>query len=101
MIFIQVSIRLVNSLIHSHTYYLDAVVCVKWSPNGTMIATTSDDSKAKLLDFKAGKVLFTGSSRGNVNCLILLSNISLNYQTVPPQFVSSKFVKISQGTPLQ
>ena len=39
---------------------LDYVYCVKWNPASVMLASASGDETAKLLDFKAGKVILTG-----------------------------------------
>ena len=39
---------------------------MRWSPNGDMLASASTDATVQLLDFKAGKKLYTGrtSRRG-------------------------------------
>ena len=39
---------------------LDYIYCVRWSPSGDKLATASQDKTVKLLDFKTGKVLYTG-----------------------------------------
>ena len=41
--------------------------CVRWSPNGDMIATASEDNSAKVIDFKTGKVIYseTAADRSN------------------------------------
>ncbi len=53
---------------------LDCIYCVRWNPSGDMIASVSRDRKAKLLDFKTGKVLLTGTfSDGSKS---LLTNIN-------------------------
>ena len=41
---------------------LAEINCVRWSPSGEMLATTSDDTAVKLLDFKTGKMLYTGNT---------------------------------------
>ena len=35
---------------------------MRWSPNGDMIASASDNATVALLDFKAGKKLYTGKT---------------------------------------
>ena len=35
---------------------------MRWSPNGDMIASASEDSIVALLDFKTGKKLYTGKT---------------------------------------
>ena len=47
-------------------FLLDSIVCVRWSPNGEMLASAGDQT-AKLLDFKTGKVLFTGNTSDGSN----------------------------------
>ena len=34
--------------------------CVRWSPDGGMLASASVDKTVKMLDFKTGKTLYTG-----------------------------------------
>ena len=41
-------------------FILDPIRCVRLSPSGDKIATSSKDKAVKLLDFKTGKVLYTG-----------------------------------------
>lgn len=45
-----------NSL--GHTF------CVRWTPSEDVIASASQDGTAKLLDFKSGKVIYTGKKMG-------------------------------------
>ena len=40
---------------------------MRWSPNGDMIASASDDSTVALLDFKTGKKLYTGNTSDGSN----------------------------------
>ncbi len=54
---------------------LDAVVCVRWNPSGDMIASSSWDKTAKLLDFKTGKVLHTGTNSDESKCLVYNINL--------------------------
>ena len=35
---------------------------MRWSPNGDKLASASGDKRVKLLDFKTGKVLYTGKT---------------------------------------
>ena len=48
---------------------LDKINCVRWSPSGDELASASNDKTVKLVDFKTGKVLFTGntSARGKLS----------------------------------
>ena len=48
------------------SYLLDTVYCVRWSQGGDMLATVSSDGTAKILDFKTGKVLYTGYTDGRI-----------------------------------
>ena len=41
-------------------YLQDQIHCVRWSPSGEMLATASRDKTTTLLDFKTGKILYTG-----------------------------------------
>lgn len=44
----------------------DIINCVRWNVTGDFLATASSDKTTKLLDFKTGKILYTGnSSDGN------------------------------------
>ena len=49
---------------------LDQVSCVRWNPSGDMIASASDDKTVVLLDFKAGKKLYTGQTSDHGNLLL-------------------------------
>ena len=40
-------------------------MCVRWSPSGDKVASASEDKTIKLLDFKTGKVLYTGNTSDN------------------------------------
>ena len=42
--------------------FLEWIRCVRWSPSGDMLASAAEDKKVKLLDFKTGKVLYTGKT---------------------------------------
>mgnify|MGYP003879840555 CR=1 FL=1 len=46
-------------------YPLGDTSCVRWSPSGDKLASTSYDKTVKLLDFKTGKVLYTGNTSDN------------------------------------
>ena len=53
---------------------------MRWSPSGDMLASASDDKTVKLLDFKTGKVLYTGntSDGGNLSisqCMIVIQKL--------------------------
>ncbi len=50
------------------------MTCVRWNPSGDVLASASVDKTAKLLDFKTGKVLHTGTSPDGSN--FLLTNIN-------------------------
>lgn len=43
-------------------HFLDCVNCVRWDPHGNMIGTASDDKTVTLLDFKSGKVIYSGNT---------------------------------------
>ena len=43
-------------------FILDAINCVRWSPSGDKLTSASRDKTVKLLDFKTGKVLYTGKT---------------------------------------
>ena len=43
-------------------FFLVDIRCVRWSPSGDMLASASSDPAVKLLDFKAGKALYTGNT---------------------------------------
>ena len=53
-----------KSFLASNHYFLDYTNCVRWSPNGDMLASASADTTVQLLDFKAGKKLYTGNTSG-------------------------------------
>jgi WD40 repeat protein len=53
---------------------LGDIFCVRWNPNGDMIASASYDKAATLLDFKTGKVLHTGATSDGSN--FLLTNVN-------------------------
>lgn len=40
---------------------------MRWSPRGDMLATAFRDTSVKLLDFKTGKVLYTGDTANGGN----------------------------------
>ena len=48
-------------------YFLDMIACVKWSPSGDMLASVGNDDKVALLDFKTGKILYTGRTLDGSN----------------------------------
>ncbi len=47
---------------------------MRWNPSGDMIASASDDKTAKLLDFKTGKILHTGTTPDGSKCLVFNIN---------------------------
>lgn len=54
---------------------LDDINCVRWGPNGNMLASASDDKTMKLLDFKTEKVLYTGTtSDGSKYIAVIISS---------------------------
>ena len=44
------------------TLFLASINCVRWDPIGCSLASASEDKTVKLLDFKTGKVLYTGTT---------------------------------------
>ena len=42
--------------------FLDCINCVRWSPSGELLASASEDKTVALLDFKAGKKLYSGKT---------------------------------------
>lgn len=71
-------ICLINSLsdlirIDLFIIILGLIHCVRWNLSGDMLASISTDQKCKLLDFKTGKVLYTGTNSGG--CELLYCNI--------------------------
>ena len=53
-----------KSFLTSNCYYIGAINCVRWSPSGDMLASSSFDKTVALLDFKTGKKLYTGNTSG-------------------------------------
>ena len=49
---------------------LEGINCVRWSPSGDRLASASNDKTVKLLDFKTGKVLYTGNTSDQSKLLI-------------------------------
>ena len=41
---------------------LGGIMCVRWSATGDMLASVSGDKAAKAIDFKAGKIIYSGTS---------------------------------------
>ena len=54
-----------KSFLASNCYYIDDINCVRWSPSGDMLASSSYDKTVALLDFKTGKKLYTGKTPDN------------------------------------
>ena len=54
-----------KSFLTSNCYYIGGIYCVRWSPSGDMLASSSDDTTVALLDFKTGKRLYTGKTPDN------------------------------------
>ena len=54
-----------KSYLTSNCYYIDYINCVRWSPSGDKLASSSDDTTVALLDFKTGKWLYTGKTPDN------------------------------------
>lgn len=46
---------------------LGSIICVQWEPSGSMLASASADRSVKLLDFKNGKILYTGNTNDDCN----------------------------------
>lgn len=55
---------------------VDWISCVRWSPAGDMIATSSWDKTVALLDFKTGKPLYTGETSDGSNLSLLTKSQS-------------------------
>ena len=54
---------LLNKLfLTSNCYVIAQIYCVRWNPSGDMLASASHDQTVALLDFKAGKKLYTGKT---------------------------------------
>ena len=51
-----------KSFLTSNCYFLGDIMCVRWSPSGDMLASSSMDLTVALLDFKTGKKLYTGNT---------------------------------------
>ena len=54
-----------KSFLTSNCYYIDEINCVRWSPSGDMLVSSSGDKTVALLDFKTGKKLYTGKTTDN------------------------------------
>ena len=54
-----------KSFLTSNCYYIGSIYCVRWSPSGDMLASSSYDATVALLDFKTGKKLYTGKTPDN------------------------------------
>ncbi len=52
---------------------------MRWSPNGDMIASASEDKTVQVLDFKTGKVIHTGKTSDGSNNFSILIVIILNF----------------------
>ena len=44
-----------KSFLITNCSYTDSIDCVRWSPNGDMLASASGDTTVALLDFRTGK----------------------------------------------
>ena len=55
-------VRFVHLFLKPDFHLWDNIVCVRWSPSGDMIATASFGTIIALLDFKTGKLLYTGDT---------------------------------------
>ena len=69
---------------------LDDIYCVRWSPSGDKLATASQDKTVKLLDFKTGKVLYTGITSDRSKLSISKYIIVIHYQCRQCQFALSR-----------
>ena len=49
------------------SYPLDWINCVRWSPNGDMLASASGDKTVALFDLKVGKKVYTGKTSDESN----------------------------------
>lgn len=66
-------------------------MCVRWSPNGEMIASASRDKTVKLWDVKTGKALYIGKTSDKRNLRFLQYGLSAsNHQNVLCQYALSK-----------
>ena len=54
-----------KSFLTSNCYYIGTIYCVRWSPSGDMLASSSSDKTVVLSDFKTGKKLYTGKTPDN------------------------------------
>ena len=71
-------------------FILGCIRCVRWSPSGDMLASALDDSTVSLLDFKTGKVLYTGSTSDKSNYLFQNTRSSFTYKGQQCQSASSR-----------
>ncbi len=53
---------------------LDYIGCVRWHPSGEILASSSKDKTAKIIDFKTGKVIYTGISADGSNISYISSD---------------------------
>ena len=53
---------------------LASINCVRWSSSGDTFATASDDQSAKVIDFKTGKVIYSGTDWGISFCIFSLTD---------------------------
>lgn len=55
-------ILLLNFDFLEFTHLLGDIYCVRWDPSGSLLASASSDQRARVVDFKTGKVLLTGTT---------------------------------------
>ena len=60
--FTHVSLDMFKQRLDVWIFILGLIRCVRWSPSGDKVASASHDKTVKLLDFKTGKVLYTGNT---------------------------------------
>ena len=58
----QVKCVLLSLYVKPTDSFIRLIYCVQWSPYGDMIATASYDQYARVIDFKTGKVIYSGTT---------------------------------------
>lgn len=55
-------------------FWLDLINCVRWDPSGDLLSSASFDRTTKVLDFKTGKILYSGISPDESKFILSNSN---------------------------